>query len=467
MVDSKTKSKRDIVLLVILGLFNVWSGATTIIGASYILPIGWSWMSGFAVQFMLFALLSGWAMRDSFFRKWLAVLAFSTISVYTSFFCYYDILTQDARKVSESIEAQAAHQSLIANVFIPLENELRTLEAEVGTAYRIAKEECDGLITGLQGCGEKHRELLKEAIAKDELLKKQASLVSSIRDKFYYDTDQLSPQQIYERDLEALASVPSELKTIDTIAYSSYFDEDYSVEFLTPYYKVFKSESRQEPAVVALVIAALIDGIAIMQGTAIERRKRKYSFIQLLTIKVQDIIDDSHDFLNVIRGNRLTEPRDRINSAFLEEECLEGLSAIVNDIHKICSLGHIFINGFMNSIHQKAPHIIEIQDLLLTRKESHLFIPGYKKVIELLKDNRIATDKGEKLCLSEKNYLLIYDWATSEMYKYYSPEGFVRNKDLERDDIPIRKFNDDLDDDQVSWSDTINLYNKKQKNDPI
>ena len=136
------QSSKDILLTVVLFFFNVWSGATTIIGASQVLPQELAFLSGIAIQTMLFFLLAGWVMKHSFVRKWLAILAFSAFSVYTSFFCYYNVLTTSVRTRDIRTSSVEAHQVLVGKVFTPLVEKDRQLSELYDQLNRKAKEEC-------------------------------------------------------------------------------------------------------------------------------------------------------------------------------------------------------------------------------------------------------------------------------------------------------------------------------------
>ena len=89
-INIEPKPKRDIKLLIALTILNIGSGFTTMRGAAQILPRLVGWSSGAAIQALLFLLTSGSTLKHDPFSKWMAVGAFSILSVYTSFFAYYD-----------------------------------------------------------------------------------------------------------------------------------------------------------------------------------------------------------------------------------------------------------------------------------------------------------------------------------------------------------------------------------------
>ena len=91
-LSKKEGKSKDINLLTALIIFNLGSGFTTIYGALKIFPWLVGFTSGSAVQTLLFLLVSGSTAKHAPRLKWLAVASLSSISIYTSFFAYYDAI---------------------------------------------------------------------------------------------------------------------------------------------------------------------------------------------------------------------------------------------------------------------------------------------------------------------------------------------------------------------------------------
>ena len=139
----KRKSEeRDFLLILILAFFNVASGYTTITGANTILNnFGLAFFLGGFIQLGLFLMLSDFVMKRAPLRKWLAVIVFTFVSVYTSFFTYYISLAAKSDQNMAFDKAEKAHQKLFADVYTPMKERLRKLQEEAATLERKADQE--------------------------------------------------------------------------------------------------------------------------------------------------------------------------------------------------------------------------------------------------------------------------------------------------------------------------------------
>lgn len=269
----KLSDERDIALLVLLGVLNVGSAYTTIIGARQILPAGMSDIVGAAVQAMLFLMLAGFAMNRSFFRRWMAIGLFAFASVYTSFFTYYEQLAKEADLRAQLDRAMQVHAVLVSEIYQPARSEAEKLLGEAHAQIALADAEAErGVITGFKGNGPQTRELAAKA---QELLvqaKRLEADVNRLEPHFEYEMEGLAAEDVYRRDLEAWQLAPADWKIdVPTPVRADYVDMQAQVALLTPYNRVRAGEM---PALTALGLAMMVDGIAIFLGTAIRARRR-------------------------------------------------------------------------------------------------------------------------------------------------------------------------------------------------
>ena len=264
---------RDWALLVLLLLLNIGSAYTTIIGARQILPAGMSDILGAAVQAMLFLMLAGFAVNRSVIRRWIAITLFAGASIYTSFFTYYGELAAEADLRNQMDKAMQEHATLVSKVYQPARGEASRIRSQAETKLRLADEEAArGGTTGIKGYGPRARAYAEEG---NKLLVEAMSLeadVERLKNNFEYELVGLVPEQVYQRDLEAWQLAPNEWKEgVPAPERDDYVDLSAEVALLTPFNRVRAGDM---PAITALFLAAMVDGIAIFLGTAIQARQR-------------------------------------------------------------------------------------------------------------------------------------------------------------------------------------------------
>lgn len=283
----------DIYLLIALIIFNLGSGFTTIYGALKIFPWLVGITSGAAIQALLFLLVSGSTAKHAPRLKWLTIASLSTISIYTSFFAYYDAIAGRSDESGRIEQAQAAHQNLIQEVYNPIEQKAVQLKSDIETQNKLIKEEAEGRRGTGRGCGSICQKLIKD---KEKLLAQQNKLqpiVKNLRPLFEYEVGNKSPQEIFNADIKALAKVPKnclpENPKFDCFPpqyegnldprnpkykelRKRYFDPNTSYQIITPFNKIRNGEM---PAIFAAVFALMVDGLIIALGTAIKVPDKK------------------------------------------------------------------------------------------------------------------------------------------------------------------------------------------------
>ncbi len=279
------KPDKDKVLLAALSILNLGSGYTTMVGAAQIFPGLVGWVSGGIIQLVLFLLLSGSAARHAPVHKWLTVAVFSFISVYTSFFAYYDQLTSQEQKIKAYQRAIVASQQVGSDVLAPLEKDVRELKAEISNLEkRRQKEITEGRAARQGGRGPVAIQLETQIEQKELELAKLQPNVQEFQKKFPLPKPGDSPENIFQANIQALQSVPNEYRPekyrgdIYRSLRPLFFDEDTGIPILTPYRKVMKGE---DSAIAAMLLAMGVDGLIIVLGTAIDKRKKIEVYIPL------------------------------------------------------------------------------------------------------------------------------------------------------------------------------------------
>ena len=269
----KWMRNRDVALLVLLVLLNVGSAYTTILGARQILPAGMSDIIGAAVQAMLFLMLAGFAVNRSVIRRWLAIGLFAFASIYTSFFTYYEQLAKEADERMQLDTALQAHAAFVSAVYQPARSRIDKLGGEAEALFEMAEREAKrGTTTGQPGYGPRAKAYADEGSAKKVAAESLAADLKRLEPHFEFEVAGLTPEEVYRKDLEAWQLAPADWKDdVPQPVRTDYVDLEAEVALLTPYNRVTAGEM---PALTALGLAALVDGIAIFLGTAIQARRR-------------------------------------------------------------------------------------------------------------------------------------------------------------------------------------------------
>jgi len=263
-----SKGRTDRTLLFLLVVLNIGSAYTTLLGARQVLPQPMSDVIGLTVQAMLFLTLAGFAARHAPVRKWLVVGVLAGASVYTSFFTYYDQLAGEAN-VNEALDqAHVAHAEFIDQVYQPTLTQVTQLNQESAELYDQSRREgTSGHTTGVVGFGPVAKKYAAEARNKEvESARLQADM-DRLQHKYEYDLEGMAPTAIYAADLAAWQISPDAWKDASPMPErATYVDVEQEVKLLTPYWKVKRGET---PALAAILLALLVDGVAILLGTAI------------------------------------------------------------------------------------------------------------------------------------------------------------------------------------------------------
>lgn len=286
--------QKDRRLLTGLIVLNLVSGYTTMRGAAQILPQLAGYSAGATIQLLLFLLLSSSStLRYRPKLKWLVTGCLTIFSVYTSFFAYYELLTQDQQLTDNRNRAISAHQNTISKIFTPLNNKSEGLTNEIKRLnLLIEQEEAGDRISGLSGCYLECKKLKSQREVIQNQLAQVRPVVENLKPLFQYDLSNKDTQDIFQSDLKAIAQVtrnclpaepefvclPDEYMSVlnpQSSKYkqfrSTYFDEDLAIDLLAPVIKIRKGEA---PAIGAAIFALIVDGCIIALGLGIEARPK-------------------------------------------------------------------------------------------------------------------------------------------------------------------------------------------------
>lgn len=291
---SKEVKPQKITLLTLLTILNVGSGYTTIKGALQIFPVPLAWSVGGVIQTLLFLSTSRYILDDAPKRRWLTILVGSILSIYTSFFAYYEFLTSEEQKQQAMERASTAHDSLVFEIYTPIERKVSNLKSKIKTKeLRIEEEIAGNRASGLPGCGDICKQLKIEREELQDRYNELLPVVNNLKPLFEYQTEEKTPKAIFDADVRALSKVPNDCLPKDpnfdclpqkyeqilnpkNTEYeefrNKYIDEDSIYILLQPYHKIRKLEP---PAIAAGVLAIMLDGLIIALGTGIEDSKQK------------------------------------------------------------------------------------------------------------------------------------------------------------------------------------------------
>ena len=420
--QNKPQEERDIILMVVLTFFNLGSGATTILGAMQILPIKYlAWTLGGAVQLMLFILQAGLAANRTPLRKWLAIMVLATASVYTSFFTYYDKLAQGTNEKRGMDMALKAHNRLIREVYTPIEDHLRDLQGDAKRLRAKATAEKErGIQTGLIGYGEQARELDEQALDKETKAKNFENTVNQLRPLFKYDPKNLKPVDILNNDRNALSSAPEKFRKNYQLERGEYIDEDLEFSLLAPYLKVVKN--KEEAALLALIIAIGVDGMAIMLGTAIvvklippEERRSPIAIVgNSIANFIRDIKKSSAKVDNASRESFLAEDED--------------LQAAVEYVTlNVKGKGSNFLNDFYYAILEIEPHTINYSALKQRYRNSDNMQNPVRAFLDKLREPRrewvVRNNENTEWIVPPAHYHQLVNWLQKEIKRQKSLEA--------------------------------------------
>lgn len=332
---------KDWWLLFLLLILNLRSAYTTVLGARQLLPYPMSDVLGIAVQGMLFLVLSGFALREAWVRKWVLVVVFAAACIYASFFAYYDELAKGADDRRMLDVALQTHAELVSAVYQPARSRIDALDREAEALFELAEREGSrGSSSGHVGYGPVAKKYAADAGAKKVEAQGLQADLDRLQPHFEFSVDGLTPEDVYRKDLEAWQLAPTSWKEgVPIPVRADYVDMSAEVALLAPIQRVRNGDT---PAIVALSLAALVDGIAIFLGTAVEIRQRKTSWSEQVAKMIGNAKSSTAVVKAALEKRPTTDPRQ-------EESLLDDALQIVD--LRIQGRSSDFLTTFYQAIH--------------------------------------------------------------------------------------------------------------------
>lgn len=260
----KTTNPLTVCLVILQGV----SGYTTIRGATIVFSRSNPYLSGFlggTFQFLLVLLLIFKAGSGGPKRRWFSILVLTIVSIYCNFFFIYDE-TLGGELTKNSPKKIQAHNSLVRKIKSNFTGKLPSLEAQKSELERRIENEINGMRGNPPGCGPECQKLTFE---KEKVQDEINQIKNIAQDNRINNMLALSPQEveakeakdIYDINLEAWSAIPENYK----IPAPQFSDYENSEAFLIPFVKVYKE--REATAIASLIIAVIIDGLALVLGS--------------------------------------------------------------------------------------------------------------------------------------------------------------------------------------------------------
>ncbi|MBP0031239.1 hypothetical protein [Roseofilum sp. Guam] len=283
----------------ILCVFQGISWSTTVQGAHIIFPktapitlVGTSLsfkliplVLGSAVQLALILLLIARAKSQSTVRRWSMILVLTLVSIYTSFFCFYDGLL-GGELTDNSPKKIEAHESLKDQVYTPLKAKYDQLQEDLATEKKRLDDEVKGLRSGTAGIGPEAKKLNEE---KERIENELNEIKVIIEDKNVQTAFTLSPEDIEEKtakdlhalDLSTWSSIPADYKS--DASKPQFSDYENPEALLLPLKRLNDGDQN---AIAALAIATFVDGSSLVLGSIGD----SFSLSKVFTIIVSGLI---------------------------------------------------------------------------------------------------------------------------------------------------------------------------------
>ena len=419
------EEKGNPILFGTLAACNLASGSTTILGAIQIFPAAFvGIVAGGFIQLLLFLLTSGKAVRDVPLIKWPSALFLSALSVYTSFFAYYNQLTIEQKQELLENMAVAAHYGLVEQILPDMERQLREKEFQYEEKVQQALREAEkGIISGETGYGEEARKLELESLELKAEYDEFNAMVTQVRSAFNYDPSGLENKVIHQKDRSALAVVPPDfrpdgLDNQNDLPRSNYVDEDKDISFLEPYYKIQEAD---EPAIVSMGLAVGLDGVILGLGFALASRRKKKGLIRKLTDQITTTIRGVKVARKEI-SHTWAQPADVYPTSNEKEKLDEALEIARNSgISVVDLLGHLLqvVDEDTRIIHLPFNNANNIPTEGPQRKQAMRLIQVYKVLLNTMYSplGWLIRHQSGNWCIREECYKRFVNWVRDEMQR--------------------------------------------------
>ncbi|MGB3514541.1 MAG: hypothetical protein WBA93_36090, partial [Microcoleaceae cyanobacterium] len=202
--------------LVFLQSFSL---TTTIQGLKIVLPKMnpiFPFIVGGVIQFILVALLIFQGKSQSIVRRWTMIILFTGLSIYTSFFCFYNAMLGGELEENSPKKIQA-HENLKGKIYTPIKSELERLESRKKTLEIRLNDELNGG-RGLSGAGPIYYGILDELDEVKDNIDRIKALADNERIKSVFELsveeiNSLPAKKVYDQNIQAWNSFPAKYKT--------------------------------------------------------------------------------------------------------------------------------------------------------------------------------------------------------------------------------------------------------------
>jgi hypothetical protein len=419
------RGKKALFLMLIL-ILCVGSGSATISGAQQLFASqGIGFFVGFVIQFFLFVFLANMTPRTlSPSLKMLIVSILMFMSIYTSFFHFYDKISATDNDYRKSDQAMQAHTQLRSKIYTPLKSELEKLRSQA-TDYKFQLEqETKGLgVTQQVGRGKEAKSYLALVVQTQAKIAALEPLVNRLKGYFEFDLKGLKPEEILSKDRLALTEVPYEKLPVEyripdiqsKIKKTDYIKEDSQANLLLPYYRIVAQDSS---AFIALAVAAGFDVLMFLLGLGVEgnRNKKKpfessarFSYAQITGVK---------NFFTMLRAAFWAKGEVYTDSSLIEE--LPDFIEV-----RLQGKGSEFLEYFLGVIH---PVTNEIDVEKLFKVENTSFNAGFRILLNALRVSQwITNDKDPSVFkIPSKKYQAFYAWILNAIADQVAYEDSLR-----------------------------------------
>lgn len=433
MANTTTQTK-DLGLLIPLSLLNIVSFWTTTQGAALALNHeGIGIAAGVSIQGILFILLAGMAAGHAPVRKWIAIAAFSFLSIYTSFFTYHNSLISNDNMIGAQFRpAEIQHEQLVSQAVGPLQEEFNELQArDKALQQELTYEENGQGRTGIPGRGPEARRIIAERNELAPEIEELRLTVAQIQQllsqaKAINPGSEDAPEQLFKIDKAIWEVIPVSERPDASLAprREDYFDQASRFDLLTPLFMLLDGTG-DRASIAAFALAGVIDGISIMLGTAIDKRARQAPFENISDFVTQCIWGFKSAVASIKhywhkKGHR--HPKATVAEAMRANEVVILVKLILE------GQGSDFLMNMVDALDFESKAIA--LDLLL-RHENPTFQRGYKLLLEAFRQPalgwiEIAEDSNTWMFVDDICYTAFLKWLNEEIIyqlEYERQEG--------------------------------------------
>jgi hypothetical protein len=420
------KAKKALYLMLILVL-SIGSGSATIAGSQQLFSSrGIGFFVGFVIQFFLFVFLANLTPRTlSPSLKMFIVSILMFMSVYTSFFSFYDKFSATDNEYRKSDQAMQAHAKLSSNIYIPIKSELEKLHSQAKDFKFQSEQEAKGLgATQELGRGKEAKNFSAMVVQTQAKIATLEPVVNRLKGYFEFDLNGLKPEEILAKDRLALKEVPYEnlpakyqvLDVQSKIQKADYIKEESQAKLLLPYYRIVDKDSS---AFIALAIATSFDLLMFLLGLGIEgNRNKKQPFESSARFSYSQIMGIKNFFAMLkaaFRGRGEAYPD---NSILMQE--------LPNFIEvRLQGKGSEFLEYFLGVID---PVTNEIDVKKLFEIENPSFNAGFRILFNALRVRRWITNDPnlDVFKIPDRRYQEFYSWVSGAIADQASYEDSLR-----------------------------------------